>query len=225
MNEIFEKIKMAKYVEIVADAEYLFVASALYTYVLTLHKKVSLTCKESPLDLKFSFLPWFDKIRRTNATSADYSLELKCDALELYEAFKLSDAKINKKIATALYGAILHETRGFTNAKVDGTIFAVSSELIKAGAQSALATEFLMKRGSLGVLRLKSIMFKNMTLINDAKVALFVLSESDLKATSTDVKDAKEVILEAFNLAYVETVALLNGDAEQEVIKILNKEI
>ncbi len=225
MNEILEKIKIHKHIEIVVDAEHLFVASALYTYILTLHKKVSLVCKENPIDLKFSFLAWFDKIKKTDTPSADCSVKLKCDVLDLYNSFKESKIKINKKMATALYGGILYETQGFINARVNGTVFAISSQLIEAGAEHALASTFLMRRSSLGVLRLKSIMFKNMTLINSAKAALFVLSESDFKATTTEVKDAKEVMQEAFNLMYIETVLLLDGDRENEVIKILSKEI
>ena len=225
MNEILEKIKTAKHIEIVVDSEHLFVASALYTYILTLHKKVSLVCKENSIDLKFSFLAWFDKIKKTDTPSADYSVELQCDVLDLYNSFKLSNIKINKKMATALYGGILYETQGFTNAKVDGTVFAVSGELIKAGAQHILATTFLMKRVSLGALRLKSIMFKNMRLLNNAKAAVFILSESDFKASSTDVKDAQKIMQEAFGLMYVDTVLLLDSDRENEVIKILSKEI
>jgi len=225
MNEILDEINAAKHIEIVVEKEYLFVGSALYTYILTLHKKVSLVCKEKSIDLKFSFLPWFDKIKRTDTPSAEYSLKLECSSLELYELFRLSNIKINKKIATALYGAVLYETKGFTNSNLNGTILAVCSELIKCGAEYKLATESILKRSSLGFLRLKSIMLQNMILLNDAKAAVFVVSNDDLKATATDMQDAKDIIVEAFNLRYVEIVVLLSSDKKNEVIQILNKEI
>ena len=57
MNDIFKKIDAAKHIEIIVEAENLFVGSALYSYILTLHKKVSLVCKEERIDHKFSFLP------------------------------------------------------------------------------------------------------------------------------------------------------------------------
>ena len=223
MNDIFQKIKSAKHIEIVVDKDQLFVASALYSYVLTLHKKVSLVCKAQVIDLKFSFLPWIDKIKKSDTPSADYSVKLTCSALELYESFSRLKININKKMATALYGAVLNETNGFTNTRLNGTIFAVCNELIECKAEYKLATDFVLKYGTLGVLRLKSKMLANMILLNDAKVAVFTLANNDLKATSTLIEDAEYVMLEAFTLAYVDTVVLL--DNENEVIKILNKEI
>lgn len=223
MNEVLNKIKNAQHIEIVVDKEYLCVGSALYTYALTLHKKVSLVCKDDLEVYKYSFLPWFEKIKKTDTPSAEYSVSLKCSALEMFNVFKKSDIKINKKIATALYGAILYETQGFTNSKLDGTYFAVSSELINSGAEYKLATTALVKSSTLGFLRLKSIMLEKMLLLNSAKAAVFVLSDDDLKSTSTSLLDAQELILEAFRLSYVEMAVLL--DSEDEVIKIVHKDI
>lgn len=223
MNEILKEIKSAQHIEIVVDKEYLFIGSALYTYVLTLHKKVSLVCKNSLVDYKYSFLPWFDKIKKTDTPSADYTIRLNCSVLELFELFKKSDIKINKKIATALYGAVLYETQGFTNTSLNGTFFAVSSELISSGANYKLATTALLKSSTLGLLRLKSIMLEKMLLQNSAKAAVFVIEDDDLKSTSTSLLDAEEIVLEAFSLGYVEMVVLL--DSEYEIIRIINKEI
>ena len=50
MNEILNKIESYKHIEIVVESQSLFVANALYTYILTLHKKVSLVCKEKNID-------------------------------------------------------------------------------------------------------------------------------------------------------------------------------
>ena len=225
MNEIFKEIKSAQHIEIIVDKEYLFVASALYTYILTLHKKVSLVCKDDLVDYKYSFLPWFEKIKRTDTPSADYKVVLDCSVLELFEMFKKLDIKINKKIATALYGAVLYETQGFTNSVLNGTFFAVSSELISAGAEYKLATTALIKSTTLGFLRLKSIMLEKMVLQNNAKAAVFVICDDDLKSTSASLLDAQNIMLEALELRYVEMVVLLDSDNKYEIIKIRNKEI
>ncbi len=223
MNTILQNINNALHVEIVVEEKDLLVASALYTYVLTLHKKVSLVCEDKEIDLKFSFMPWFDKIKHTDTPSADYTLKLNSSALELYTLLSELNIKINKKMATALYGAILDETEGFVNSRVNGTFFAISSKLIECGADFKECNKFLMHRSTLGELRLKSIMLKDMILINSAKAALFCVDSDDFKSTTTDEKDALKIMLEAFKLPYVDVAILL--DRDNEVIKIVIKEI
>ena len=225
MKVILEKINAAKHVEIIVKAEFLFVASALYTYVLTKHKKVSFVCKDENLENRFAFLPWFEKIRTISPSTADLRVELNCSFLEAYEAFENCNSKVNQKMATALYGAMLQETRGFTNLKTDAVVFAIASELIELGADYRLCSDVILKQGSLAQLRLKSEMLKNMALANDAKAAIFLISEDDLKSSGAKMKDAQKIMLEAFSLPYVETSILLNEDVEREVVKILNKEI
>ena len=225
MNNIIKKISDAKHIEIVVEKEYLYVGSALYTYILTLHKKVSLVCKEKELGYAFSFIPWFEKIKKTDTPSADVSIKLDISSKEFYEYFKKSALPVNKKMALALYSALVYETDGFTNSKLDGTIFAISSELIDAGADYKLAYEHIINYTSLAFLRLKSIMLGKMCLVNDTKVVLFYLRTDDLKASGTTQADAQKVMREAFSLPYVETAILLDSNQENEVIKIINKEI
>ncbi|NPA60631.1 MAG: phosphoesterase, partial [Epsilonproteobacteria bacterium] len=57
MNEIIEKIKSSKHIEIVSSSEKLSLATALYTYIMTQHKKASLVINGKKVDRKFSFLP------------------------------------------------------------------------------------------------------------------------------------------------------------------------
>ena len=222
MNTVLEKISDAKHVEIVVQKEYLFVASALYTYVLTLHKKVSLVCKDDLLEYKFDFLPWFHKIKKTDTPAADLSINLELSALDLFELFKSSKIHINKKMALALYGAIVYETNGFKKNISDGTIFAVCSELIDLGADHDLAFKSIQNTSSLSALRLKSILLQKMVLLNNVKAALFEIDEKDLKLSGATIEMAKELILEAFKLPYVEVVVLI---CSSEVIKIINKDV
>lgn len=175
--------------------------------------------------MKFSFMPWFEKIKSTDTPSADYRINLSYSAVELYNYFKISNTKINKKMATALYGAIVNETEGFTNSKVNGTMFAVSGELLHLGAEYQECNRFITQNSTLGLFRLKAIMFANMQLINSAKVALFIIRDDDFKATTTDENDAKKIMKEALYLPYVDSVVLLHVEKDSEVIRIMNKEI
>ncbi|MGB3960802.1 MAG: phosphoesterase [Sulfurimonas sp.] len=223
MNEIFKNIQNAKHIEIIVEADFMGSASALYTYILTLHKKVSMTCKAENIDKKFSFLPWFEKIKSSDTPSADLSIVCDFSAKSLFEVFQINEIKLNKKMATALYGALVYETQGFTKG-IDGTIFAMAEVLVACGAEHLLCTRALLQSTSLAFLRLQSVMLKSMLLQNSAKAAVFNICEDELKATGANKKDAYEIMQEAFKLEYVEMVVLLDSDHEYEIIKVKYKE-
>lgn len=223
MNNILDKIDNAKYVMIVTDAKNLPSASALYTHVLRLHKKVSLVCESKNISNKLSFLPWFEKVKSIKTSSADLTIELDSGSVELFNMFKNDDIKINKKMATALYAGLLQESNGFLNSDVNGTFFAVAQELIKSGADYKMCNNFIIKRTTLSALRLKAIMLKEMILQNSAKAAVFCICDDDFKSTGASLEDCDEVLKEALMLPYVELSVLLNLDKEYEVIKIKEK--
>jgi len=226
MNKILMKIEDKKHIEIVVQSEKLFVGSALYTYILTLHKKVSLVCKSTNIERKYSFIPWFEKIKKSDTPSADYSIELDISGENLYNYFENNFIKINSKMATALYGALLNESNGFQNSsKIGASFFNKIAQLIEYGADYKRCQKFIIEFQSLALLRLKSIMLNNMILVNNATTVLFYISENDLKKTGADLEDAKKVIREIFSLPYIENSILLDLDRENEVIIILNKEI
>lgn len=82
MNEIIKTIENAKHIVVIAhkesDADSLGSASAMYTYFLTLHKKVSFFCSDEKIKEQYSFLPWVNKIRNSFASSADLVFTLDC---------------------------------------------------------------------------------------------------------------------------------------------------
>ena len=223
MNKILEDIKSARHIELEVNEESLALGSALYTYILTQHKKVSFVCKIKEVNKKYSFLPWFEKLRVTNHSSADLSISLKSSSVELFKALKFANIKINPKMATALYSALILETQNFTNSKTDGTIFAIASELVKSGAQHQKSVQYLVKRATLSELRLKAFMLRSMTLKENAKVAEFIISEDDFKASGATLEDALKIMQEAFTLEYVQYVLLL--DENNKIIKTISKEI
>ena len=82
MKDIIKRIDEAKHVVVIAhinpDADSIGSASAVYTYLLTLHKKVSFFCATKKVNQKLSFIPWFDKIRDSFPSSADLAISLDC---------------------------------------------------------------------------------------------------------------------------------------------------
>lgn len=86
MNEILKRIESAKHVVVIShvnpDADSLGSASAIYTHLLRLHKKVSWFCATKNINQKFLFLPWSENIRDTFASSADLAISLDCENLD-----------------------------------------------------------------------------------------------------------------------------------------------
>lgn len=216
-------IDKSKHIVILTSSDSFADASALYTHILRLHKKVSIVCETEDIDSGFSFLPWFDKLRNIVPSSADLVIDLDLENESLLELFKSNEISINQKMATALYAGLLKSSDGFLSSDVDGTTFALASELIANGADYKLCNKFIRKRVSLATLRLKAIMLKNMILINDAKAALFYINENDFISTGATLKEAYVSMEEALYLPYVEMTILINS--ENEVLQLITEEI
>lgn len=221
MVNIFQRIKKAKKIMLVTGVENLALSSAVYTYILMQHKSVSLVCEDENLDARLSFLPWFDKIKSKKVLSADLEIEIDFSSLDFFTHLKAESLKINKKMATALYAALLQESDGFLNPDANGMIFAAAKELIDVGAEYKLCTRGVLQTKSLALLRLKSLMFKSMILQNNAKTAIFSICDDDLKSSGATIKDCDEVLKEALHLPFVELAVLQNS--KDEIIKIKEK--
>jgi len=82
MNEILQRIDEAKHVVVIAhvnpDADSLGSASAFYTHLLRLHKKVSFFCQTKKIEQKLSCVPWFEKVRSSFPSSADLAISFDC---------------------------------------------------------------------------------------------------------------------------------------------------
>ena len=223
MNKILQEISSAKHIEIEVQEDSLALGSAIYTYILTRHKKVSFVCKAKEINLKYSFLPWFEKIRTINHSSADLNIKINNSCLELFDTLNSLNIKINPKMATALYSGLVLETQNFSNLKTNGTFFATASELIESGADYKLCIKYLVKRVTLSELRLKAIMLKKMTIKESVKIAEFRITEDDLKSSGASLIDANKVMKESLGLGYIIKAILL--DEDNKIIKTIEKEI
>ena len=219
---LLQDINNAKHIVIEFDEEYLASASALYTYVLRLHKKVSLLCPNQDLEARFSFLPWFNKIKKSGYSSADLHVELKLSALELYALFEKNTIIINQKMATSLYAGLLIETDGFKKIDSNGMIFAMAKQLVEAKAEYKSCTKYILNTKSLAHLRLKAILLKKMILQKNATIALIDIDENDLKSSGANLKDALEILKEALTLPHVKEAIL---EKDKKILKKIKKEI
>ncbi len=206
-----EEINDAKYIVIVleddASIDHLASANALYTYLLQLHKKVSLYCCSYDYDLHLNFLPWIEKLKNSYPSSADYKINA-IGSLDLLDFFIDEDIKLNKKMATSLYAGLLDVTKGFTSG-IDGMIFAKAKLLVDSGADAILCSENLVHYQSYATLRLKAILLSKMYLTNDAKMAVFELEDKDLSQSGAQIKDLKKVLVEALSLPTVKSAVIM----------------
>lgn len=232
MNEILKKIDSATHIVILSDEGFdvdsIGRASAFYTFLLQRHKKVSWASLTQSIDYRLSFIPWVDDIKNSFPKSADLAIsfgslskehldvKIECELINfigktevLYYFFKENEIKINKKMATALYAGLLDSTDCFLSDELCGTTFAIAKELIESGAEFKLCNKNIMKSVTLGALRLKAVMLKNMSLEHDVKIAFFCVSDEDMRASGAIAIDAKRVLEESLFLAHVEVAVLL----------------
>ena len=217
-----QKIQNASHILMRVNSDSFANASVIYSYILTLHKKVSMSY-EKDIDNKLSFLPWFSKLRGVSPSSADLVLDISSDSKELFLFLKEHKIKINQKMATALYAGLLKQFASFTSTQCDGTIFAMASELISLKAEYKICLDYLQKRVSLSSLRLKAILLKNLLLKDDARKAYLHICDEDMKVSGGTLEDAYLIMREVLNLVNVSEVLLVKTDENNKIIKNLKE--
>ncbi len=235
---MLEKIENAKHIIIVAgqsSADTLGCCSAMYSFLLQKHKKVSWFCIDQ-VDRGFLFLPWTENIKERFLESADFAICINCTdyiynidkfnidkkdeiatAKVLYDFFVLNSVKINKKMAIALYASLLEASEFFLSNRVDGITFALTQELIELGAEHSLCVKNMVKTASLAQLRLEALMLRDFLLVENAKIALFCLREDDFKATGAKWQWCIGVLKKVLNLPYVMSCILLIDTADLKI--------
>jgi phosphoesterase RecJ-like protein len=212
-----EKINETKHICISTNSNSFAYASTIYTYILTLHKKVSIVSSDVVVE-KFAFLPWFDKVRRVVPSSAELIIESDFKTQELYDFFVINKIKINKKMATALYTTLLLENKNFQNIDDNGIVFAQAKELIELGAEHRKCHEYLYNRTGLNILRLKSILFKNFILKRSATEVEVTICDDELQVVGARISDVYPLLEEFFTLVNVNEVTLIKSDEENKIL-------
>lgn len=186
--------------------------NALYSYFLSLHKKVSFYCSKFDFDLNVNFLPWTKKLKMSYPSSADYIVKVG-SSIELFKYFTSRNIKLNIKMSTSLYAGLIDVTNGFTKI-VDGIVFAMAEVLVRNRADVNLCNENLLNYQSLAIFRLKTILLKKIEIIKGGTLAVFKLEDSDLDASGAKVRDANVVVKEALSLPTVKSVIVLYKNKE-----------
>ncbi len=222
MNIDLKKVQKASHLLIVTDSRGFFNASAVYTYILTLHKKVSLQISGS-LPKKYSFAPWFEKVRPLSISNAEYTIEIGNNTQALYDFFVKNEIKINQKMATSLYAGMVEEFQAFRSLKCNGIVFATVCKLIELKAEHKKCTRYLLYKQPLSFVRLKSLLLSTLILKEEATVAELFLSDKKLKESGATLDDAYAVMDEALTVVHVQEVRLIKSDENNKILKIIKE--
>lgn len=213
-----QDIQTAQHIAVIAKNKSFANASAIYSYLLTQHKKVSLVRAEK-IHTNLSFLPWFEKLKDTMPTSVDMSIDVSSETLEYFDFFQKNSQKINKKMATALYAGLLNRYENFTTDESDGTIFALARELIELGAEHKSCNKNIIHSVGLSVFRLKALLFAKMILVDEARELRVFICDEDLKKSGASLEDAESIIKELLSMVHVRRVVLIKSDEKNKILK------
>ncbi|MDH4945356.1 hypothetical protein [Sulfurimonas sp. C5] len=215
------QITQSKHIVLITDNETFSLANVLYSYILTLHKKVSLISNEN-IAKKFAFLPWFDKVRSQVPGSSDLEIKVDLQTLKLFQEIQLSEVKINQKMATAFYSSFLIEDE-LHSILCNNEKLTVLGELILLGADVTECYKALRMSKSLALFRLKAVMFANFGLQDEATVAEVYVDDTSLKQSGASIEDAIVIAKELLEIAHVNKVVLVKQD-ENKILKEIKEE-
>ena len=210
-------IEKSKNISILTDNDSFGDASALYTYILRLHKKVSLVQQETALKMSLSCVPWYDKVKKTLSASSDLVIDLRVSETSLYKLFKENKVIINEKMATALYASYLQKPACYSDKQ---NILALS-ELLLLKANHEKCVLFLKQSLPLSLFRLKAILFARLLLVDNAQVAIINLQADDFKKTGATMYDLELIMKEILNINHVQTVLVVDEENENKLVRII----
>ncbi len=245
MHPFEEKIAQARHITLIAGErpDALGSASAFYSYLLTLHKKVSLFCKGS-VHPRLAFIPWSEKVRQHVPAGSDLVIHfdgiLATDSghdtlcfddgcgrpmsQQVYRYLKQVAVRINAKMATALYAGLLDASESFTTPETDSHLFEMAADLMRHGADAHVAVHFLCETIPLNVLRLKGALFSTLELLCDARVAVLRAHREILEAAAAVCSDCDSALAEALHLPTVEIVVLLCEAPDHSIHAVLRSQ-
>ncbi len=244
MNSLIKTIENSKYILVVShinpDFDALCSASAFYTYVLTLHKKVSFYCKSEIELYRFKDIPWIEKANNriskdidliinfsSNPFSSlgiekhdikivnfDHTCEIDKSSIGttqiVYQFFKNNHITINKKMATALYIGLLKSSNNFKLHKIKSLDYKMAEDLINLGANHSEISQKIYKTTSLCSLRLKSLMLQELTLHKNGRIVFIKATKEMFVRSGASLRDTHIVLDDISSLVNVEVSLCLS---------------
>jgi len=155
-----------------------------------------------------------------NVIMADYASSSQV-AFELFKKLYTIDADT----ATCFYTALLSDTRYFTTTSVNREVFEVARALVDAGAKPDTIAYHFTQRRPLSSLRILEKALGNLTLYEEAKVAVLTVTKEDIEATGARVPDMEGIVDYARSLVTVEVALFAMELADGIRISLRSKSV
>ncbi len=127
----------------------------------------------------------------------------------VYDFFRDQGITINAKMATALYAGLLDDSQQFLHVKTDVSAFEMAAELLRCGADSNIVAKALFQTTSLASLRLEGVLYEQLRLRHEGRIALLHVNLQTLASTGAVPQEAERALHRAQTLTTVSVSVLL----------------
>ncbi len=132
---------------------------------------------------------------------------------------------VSRESAVAFYAALVSDTRNFTTNTMCRDTFDLASELVSLGVDISEVSSQMLHRRSLASLRILGIAIESLVLQENGQIALFCITQEDLRCTGAKQSDLDGVVDYAKSLATVE-IAIMLVERETEIkVSVRSKQI
>ena len=205
---MFQTIQDAQHIVLIAhinpDADSFGSASAMYTHLMRLEKKVTLYCVTERINPRLAFLPWFDKIRHQFPAKADLAISFDCgDAKRLGVEVLCELINVDHHKSNEGYGSInVVDTTAISTTQVLFDLFNESK--IKINPKMATALYAGLLDDSHGFLAPKTDVrsFKMAASLTEAKADISVCAQALFHQNSLAALRLKGLMLEKMYLLF-----------------------
>lgn len=136
----------------------------------------------------------------------------------LFHFFKHNHLPINQRMATSLLAGLLTDTGHFTNAATSATALAIAGELLRAGGQYQLVTDWTVRNKPVAALRLWGVVFSRLTKFEPLNLAYTYLTRNDLSKYGVDDAESEGIANFLNNLDNTD-IALILRETEDGQVK------
>jgi len=205
---LFQTIQDAQHIVLIAhinpDADSFGSASAMYTHLMRLEKKVILYCVTERINPRLAFLPWFDKIRHQFPAKADLAISFDCgDAKRLGVEVLCELINVDHHKSNEGYGSInVVDTTAISTTQVLFDLF--NANEIKINPKMATALYAGLLDDSHGFLAPKTDVrsFKMAASLTEAKADISVCAQALFHQNSLAALRLKGLMLEKMYLLF-----------------------
>lgn len=131
----------------------------------------------------------------------------------IYELLQQLSVKLDERIVSALYMALLTDTGGFKYANTDSKVLNTAAALVEAGADPKAIAENVYQQKSFNSLQLVSRALAEIKTACDGQIAWTYVSQEMLEETQCSLEEAEDIIAYLQSLGKAKLVAVFKEKA------------